>query len=94
LNRLIKLVLALTCFYMMSACVSTTPHRDRVYGQATALAKQQMLLNPDYGADAGDTLPMVREMEQGVRAYQNNTLLNNSGKPSNPAFKESITSGN
>jgi osmotically-inducible protein OsmY len=98
MNNLIINYRQLTCLLALltglTACVSTTPERDQAFGKASATARQQMQLHPDYGSNTDEVQPMVTEMQSGIRAYQTNTILNNSGKPTSPSYQESITSGN
>jgi osmotically-inducible protein OsmY len=98
MNNLIINYHQLTCLLALltglTACVSTTPQRDQAFGKASATARQQMQLHPDYGSNTDEVQPMAIEMQSGIRAYQTNTILNNSGKPTSPSYQESITSGN
>jgi len=89
-----QLACLLALLTSLTACVSTTPQRDQAFGKASAIAKQQMQLNPDYGPNAEAVQPMSTEMQSGIRAYQTNTILNSAGKATNPSYQESITSGN
>jgi hypothetical protein len=91
MNKLMLGILSLIWLALLPACTSTTPVRDATFGDATRMAKDKIVITPDYGHDDAGTTPMAIELGSGIKAYQNNTLVNQSGKAENPALVESIS---
>ncbi|GEM_PF-6334771 len=93
MRKILHISLYLGVLGLLIACTSTTPNRDATFGDATRQAKEKLVISPDYGSTS-DASPLAIELEAGVKAYQNNTLVNPSGKAANPALVESITTSN